>query len=240
MKATTLAVFGVLTLLCNLQVMSQNPLTTKDEATARLTRYEIKQEYQEPFRKALSDYVRQALSSESNIMAEAYYEQEDPTVLWLIERWISKKEMDKFGMTIVSLNEAILVKPARVYAIKDLEPLTKRQWRRTAKTEDQPLTVMLFVDAKKGTQQRFKTIYHKAMPQFRSEPGVVTYQISEIEGDNCQFVTYEKFRNKDAFTYHLNFPPIRPVVRYLETSIKKTPFQQGLHNLIEFAPLTRE
>jgi quinol monooxygenase YgiN len=131
-------------------------------------------------------------------------------------------------------------KPVEIYTLKDLEPLTKQQWRKTAKAEDQPLTIMLFVDAKPGTQESFKTIYHKAMPLFRSEPGVVTYQLSEIEGDGTRFLTYEKFRSEEAFQYHLKFPPIQPVLDYLNTSIKKPPFQNGIHNLVEFAPLTRE
>jgi quinol monooxygenase YgiN len=238
MKATTPAVFGALILLCSLYVTAHRQRPAEAVATARLTRYELKPEYQEQFRKVLSDYVKHALAEESNIMAEAYYEQEHPAVLWLIERWASKKEMGKLNKAIV--DESALAKPAKVFQVKDLEPLTKQQWRRTAKSKDHPLTVMLFVDAKKGTQQSFKTIYHKAMPQFRSEPGVVTYQLSEMEGDDTQFVTYEKFRSDEAFQYHLKFPPIQPVIDYLNTNIKKPPFQQGLHNLIEFAPLTRE
>lgn len=238
MKANPLAVFGALALLCTHCVTAQDSLPAT--VAARLTRYELKSECREHSRKLLGNYVNQALASESNIMAEAYYEQEDPAILWLIERWTNKMEMEQFSKRTASLTGVALAKPARVYDVKDLEPLTRQQWRRTAKTEDQPLTVMLFVDAKEGTQQDFKTIYHQAMPQFRSEPGVITYQLSEIEGAGSQFVTYEKFRNREAFTYHLNFPPIKPVVQYLETSIKKPPFQQGLHNLIEFAPLLRE
>lgn len=239
MKATTL-VFGTLALLCSLRVTAQQLHPPKPPAVARLSRYELKPGYLAPFRKTLSDYVTLALTRESNIMAEAHYEQEDTTVLWLIERWNSREDMEQLSKTAISLDEAALAKPARIYMVTDLEPLTQQQWRRTTKTEDQQLTIMLFVDTKEGSQQHFKTIYHQAMPQFRSEPGVVTYQLSEIEGDNTLFVTYEKFRSKDAFSYHLNFPPIRPVVQFLETSIKNPPFQQGLHNLIEFAPLTRE
>jgi len=78
------------------------------------------------------------------------------------------------------------------------------------------------------------------MPQFRSEPGVINYQLSQLEEDGTQFVTYEKFRNEDAFQYHLNFPPIQPVIDYLNTSIKKQPFETGLHRLIEFAPVIRQ
>ena len=94
---------------------------------------------------------------------------------------------------------------------------------------------MLFVDSKVGTEANFKAVYHRAMPQFRSEPGVINYQLSQLEEDSSQFVTYEKFRNEDAFQYHLKFPPIQPVIDYLNTSIKKQPFQTGLHRLIEFA-----
>jgi quinol monooxygenase YgiN len=239
MKAKTSAIFGTLTLVYGLlYAATHNPGPA--QTVAMLTRYEVKPAYLDQFRKVLDDYVIQALSSESNIMAEAYYEQEKPNVLWLIERWTSKKDLESLHMAGISLDEMTQTKPVEIYTLKDLEPLTKRQWRRAAKKEDQPLTIMLFVDAKKGTQENFKTIYHRAMPQFRGEPGVVTYQLSEIEGDATRFVTYEKFRSEGAFQYHLKFPPIKPVLDYLNTSIKKPPFQDGIRNLVEFAPLARE
>lgn len=68
----------------------------------------------------------------------------------------------------------------------------------------------------------------------------MTYQLSQFKEDSTQFVTFEKFRSNDAFQYHLKFPPIQPVIDYLNMSIKKQPFQDGIHNLIEFAPLSRE
>jgi len=229
MKATIIIVLGALILLCSLYA------TAKHRAgfTARLIRYELKPGYQAQFRKAVSRYVKQAIADKSNVMAEAYYEQESTQVIWLIERWSGKKAMPKF-------DEAGLVKAATTYQLKDLEPLTKQQWRKTSRIEDKQLTIMLFVDAREGTEEQFKEIYHRAMPQFRSEPGVVTYQLSAIEGADTRFVTYEKFRSQEAFAYHLDFPPIKPVVSFLESSIKNSPFQQGLHHLIEFAPLTRE
>jgi putative intracellular protease/amidase/quinol monooxygenase YgiN len=218
---------------------------TSSESIAKLTMYEVTENVSESFKKALKDYVTASLSSKENIMAEAFYEQEKPTILWLIERWNGKKQLEDFSKktqakALQSLTEKALKTAPKIYYVKDLEPLTKEQWRKTSKKEDDQLVIMLFVDGKKGTEQHFKDTYHIAMPQFRSEPGVVTYQLSEIEGDQTQFVTYEKFRSNDAFQYHLNFPPIKPVIEYLETNIKKPPFQNGLHNLIEFAPMTRE
>ena len=244
MKANTFLIvtpFIVLLSLCSLPVMASQDTPV----VAKLTRYEVKQEYLETFRKVLSDYVLSSIPVESNIMAEAYYEKENPSILWLIERWVSNDEWKKFNnnaasKAVMRLAEKALVKPFKSIHVKDLEPISKQQWRRTANTVDSPLTIMLFVDAKPGTQEVFKDVYHVAMPQFRGEPGVVTYQLSALEEDDTQFVTYEKFRSNEAFQYHLNFPPIKPVIDYLHSSIKKQPFQDGIHQLVEFAPLIRE
>lgn len=216
----------------------------KDAAT-KMTQYEIKHPYHEQFRKVLRDYVHHSVNMESNIMSEAYYERDNPNLLWLIERWESRDELNKsnagiYFKTIETLSKEALVQPSRLFYMEDLAPLSKHQWKTAPKKQDSPLTVMLFVDAKPGTQEAFKDIYHAALPQFRSEPGVITYQLSQLKDDDTQFVTYEKFRNDEAFQYHLKFPPIQPVLDYLETSIKKPPFQSGLHHLIEFAPLIRE
>lgn len=238
-------------------VTGQNPQSAKavgeavlsalqrQQAVARLTRYEVKPEYQNQFKKAIRDYVSYAIDIESNIMAEAYYEQENPSILWIIERWGSIEEWMKAksntqSQAVSRLAEMALLTPIKSISIKDLETLSKQQWRKTANVADSQLTIMLFVDAKAGTQQRFKDVYHVAMPQFRSEHGVITYQLSQLEEDDTQFVTYEKFRSNAAFQYHLNFPPIQPVIDYLNSSIKKQPFQNGLHHLIEFAPLIRQ
>ncbi len=217
----------------------------KTEMFGRLTRYAVKPDYQEQFRRSLSDYVSQALALESNIQAEAYYERDNQLVLWLVERWRNRNELERFGKSsqsraIDSLKGEALSMNAETYYVTDLEPISKQQWRRAAKAEDHPLTQMLFVDSKEGTQDAFKGTYHVAMPQFRSEPGVVTYQLSQVLGKDTKFVTYEKFRSEEAFQYHLKFPPIKPVIDYLHTSIKEQPFEKGLHTLVEFAPLTRD
>lgn len=211
----------------------------------RLTRYSVKPVSEDAFRKALADYVTQARDEEGNIQAEAFSEQDKTTILWLIERWKDRNELQRFdgsaqAKAIDALMSEALDAKEETYHVKDLEPLSKEQWRRVPRAEDQPLTVMLFVDSKPGTQQAFMDTYHVAMPPFRSQPGVVTYQLSRVQGEDTKFVTFEKFRSKDAFQRHLDFPPIKPVLTYLETSIQKQPFQAGLHLLVEFAPAERE
>ncbi|MCF0068831.1 antibiotic biosynthesis monooxygenase [Dyadobacter sp. CY261] len=218
---------------------------TVEPIVARLTRFEVKQEREQEFRKILTEAVSFAMTLEGNIMVEAYHEVDQPLVLWFLERWVGPEDLEKFsksnqGRSLEAMRKEALIKPPKTYVLRDLESLTKQQWRAVPRREDKPLTVMLFVDARVGTQQQFKDTYHIAMPKFRGETGVVTYQLSEIEGDGTQFVTYEKFRNPDAFQYHLNFPPVKPVIEYLESNVKHPPFQNGLHNLVEIAPMTRE
>lgn len=212
------------------------------ETVVVLTKYDVKESYREQFQEALKNYVTQALVNQNNIMAEAYAEQEHPLVFWVIERWNGKSDFEKIRetkafKTIAALAKSALSKPAQKIHLRDLEPLSKKQWRTVARASDKPLTIMLFVDAKRGTEKRFMEVYHEAMPRFRSEPGVINYQLSQLEEDSTQFVTYEKFRNEAAFQYHLNFPPIQPVIDYLHTSIKKQPFETGIHRLIAFAPV---
>jgi quinol monooxygenase YgiN len=241
LKNEVLIVVGILMTLAN----SNHVQAQKTEVIGRLTRYEVKPAYQQNFRRSLSDYVLQALDEEGNIQAEAYYERHKESVLWLIERWRNRNELERFGKSSQSraiefLKGTALSMDAETYYVTDLEPILKLQWRRPARAEDHPLTQMLFVDSKEGTQDAFKVTYHVAMPQFRSEPGVVTYQLSQVLGEDTKFVTYEKFRSEGAFQYHLKFPPIKPVIDYLHTSIKEQPFEKGLHTLVEFAPLARE
>lgn len=249
-------ILTMLFLLCQTNPKAQHPYdrvvvesirdrSINNDFAARLTRYDVKPDHQAAFRKVVSDYVGRSLLQEGNVLSEAYYEQDDPSVLWIIERWNSKVELEKAGKSfesqaIESLEKTALSKSAKRIDVKDLEPISRQQWRNVVRKTDDPITIMLFVDAKAGTERNFKAVYHTAMPQFRSEPGVITYQLSQLETDSTQFVTYEKFRNEDAFQYHLKFPPIQPVIDYLDTSIKKQPFQAGLHRLIEFAPLIRK
>lgn len=202
-----------------------------------ITRYEIQDNAKDQIAKALNTYVQQALANENNIIAEVFQEQQHASVLWLVERWNNKDKFENFSQSIeikhlLTLPKTVFIQPVKTYHLKDLAPLSKSEWRKAPAKDDNPIVIMLFVDSKKGTEDEFTKLYDTAMPKFRSEPGVIAYGLAQFENDRTQFVTYEKFRNEDAFKYHLNFPPIQPVLDYLNTSIKKQPFQTGLHRLV--------
>ncbi|MFT3935121.1 MAG: antibiotic biosynthesis monooxygenase [Chitinophagaceae bacterium] len=235
-KKTTPVVASLL-----LNVFSLQAQVADSNAAGRLIRYEVKPEYYETFRKLAGDYVHYALGNSANLLAEAYYQQDAPSTLWIIERWANTTARNKSSNSaqfkaLEALSATALVQPPKTIYVQDLEPLVKKEWRKKPGKNDQPITIMLFVDSKPGTENNFKDVYQEAMPKFRSEAGVINYQLSQFENDSTQFVTYEKFRNEDAFQYHLGFPPIQPVIDYLNTSIKQKPFQTGLHRLVAFAP----
>lgn len=212
------------------------------DPVVRLIQYKVSPAYQATFRNALGGYVYSSLKAAGNIMTEAYYEESDSTILWIIERWNDQRSLERndesnAAKAIVDVMQHALVTPADTIIMRDLEPLARAAYHKAPNANDHPLTIMLFVDAKQGTEDDFKKLYHTAMPAFRSEAGVLTYQLSQVIADKTKFVTYEKFRSEEAFQYHLQFPPVKPVVQYLRTSIKEQPFEKGLHRLIEFAPL---
>ncbi|GAB3960438.1 hypothetical protein GCM10028805_57960 [Spirosoma harenae] len=213
-------------------------LHEKAESVAvKITKYPIKSAYQKSFRKAVTTYVRNSLDAKDNIMSEVYYERESPATLWVIERWsnqaaLTANNQRQPAKAIQRMVSQATSSPVETIMVRDLEPIPKGSWRKTPNPEDRPFTIMLFVDAKNGTENKFKEIYHKAMPQIRGESGIVTYQLSQRTDDDTKFITYEKFRNQEAFQYHLKFAPLKPVLDYLHSSIKSPPFEKGLHNLI--------
>lgn len=244
-KALLYSLLIALTLITTGHWTSSAYARTSNEPANLLTRYKAENGHVKIFRRELRKYVRRAVRKDHNIMAEGYYEAENPSVMWVIERWNNKAALDKnrkrINYKIVKLlSKKKLTQPATEFYVRDLEPLSKKEWQREAAKEEKPITIMLFVDSKAGTEDNFKEVYHTAMPQFRSEPGVINYQLSQFVNDKMQFVTYEKFRSEEGFQYHLKFPPIQPVIDFLNTSIKKQPFQSGLHRLVMFAPMKRK
>lgn len=218
-------------------MMPQEPAA----AIVKLTKYPLKAGHGGQVHSVLEKYVLTALKQKDNLMAEAYYERENPDILWLIERWKSKNSYDHSRSTEAFRNLTAIIPEhlqdsVEMSTYRDLEPLSQSAWRKQPNDTDKSFTVMLFVDALAGTQDEFISRYHVAMPKFRTEKGVVTYGLSQNIDDQTKFITYEKFRNEEAFQFHLKFEPVKPVLDFLEHSIKKPPFQNGIHNLILFSP----
>lgn len=214
-----------------------------DEQVSMLRKYVVKDNATTSFRQAVDIYTRKAWDADGNILAEGYFERGKGNIIWIIERWASDSLANKFwnGDAGKALLKAMRIAKAtsdEVIEVKDLEPIAKATWRKQPNTTDSAFTAMLFVNAKPGTGAEFKKRYHIAMPKFRSEAGVVTYQLSQIKGSDTRFVTYEKFRGNGAFQYHLKFPPIEPIIQFLHNSIADPPFEKNLHSLIQFTPFT--
>ena len=81
--------------MCFLQISTYARAQDANKAVVVLTRYEIKKEYEEKIREVLRMYVEDAIATKSNIMAEAYHEEENLLILWTIERWNSQNDLQK-------------------------------------------------------------------------------------------------------------------------------------------------
>lgn len=210
--------------------------------TAVLTQYHVKPSFQDTFREALSIYILSSLRGTGNIMAEAHYEKGDPCILWVIERWRNKDlynrhKKSRAAKVVNDLSKTGLAFPIEVIFIRDLELLSKATRRDASSIHDLPLIIMLFVEVKAGTEEHFKSVNQVVLPAFRDEPGILAFQLSQELDHTTRFIVYKKFRNQDAFQYHLQDPTIEPVIRFLQTSIKDPPFEKGYHYLIQFSPV---
>ncbi|SFO32680.1 Quinol monooxygenase YgiN [Chitinophaga sp. YR627] len=204
----------------------------KNEQTAVLTQYHVKTSYQDQFFKVLSQYTLSSIASTGNVMAEAYYERGDVCVMWIIERWNCRIAYEKHKSSIAAKAIGALVKvgivePVKNFFLQELEIFSKEISR-------DALTILLFIDVRPGTEERFKSINRDLMPVIRRAPGVLLFQLSQIVAHKTRFVVYKKLRNWDTFQYHLKEPALAPLMQFLQTSIAVPPFENGYHHLIQF------
>jgi len=210
--------------------------------TAVLKQYHVKASFQDKFLEAMRVYIFSSISARGNIMAAAYYEKGDSNTMWIIERWGNRTSYRYNSKTaaaklISNLSKTGLAAPVETIFIKDLEFFSKKMWRMAPKAHDQPITVMLFVDVKPGTEHHFLSLNQRAMSAFRNEPGGLIFQFSQLLSHKTRFIVFKQFSNWDAFQYHIKDPAQAPVIKFLQTFIKEPPFERGYHRLIQFAPL---
>lgn len=213
-------------------------------ATVLLTRYHIKASYQDEFLQVLSEYVFSCRETAGNVMVEAYCEQGDASIVWIMERWSSTafyKDNKKSTATklVDDLAKTGLVTPVETIFLKDLELLFKADGQKEM-IQDEPLSILLFVDVKSGSEDYFRLINRSVMKEFRTRPGVLIFRLSQVLNEKTRFVIFKKFVDRKAFQNHLKAAGLKPVIKFLQTSIKEPPFEKGYHHLIEFAPLIRE
>lgn len=208
-----------------------------------LTQYQVQTSFQAMFTAILSAYVFSSLKAAGNIMAEAYYEQGDTTVIWVMERWRSADfyNSNRGSGAAGAVNAFTETGDALLREVLLMEDLVLfyGEFRKAPATGAPPLSVMLFIDVKTGAEEEFRQINQAAMPAVQQEEGLLTFQLSQVVDHKSQFVVFKKFYNREALQHHLKSPAIAPVIRFLQTSIKEPPFEKAYHHLIEFAPLYR-
>ncbi|MBO9567166.1 MAG: hypothetical protein J7621_30615 [Niastella sp.] len=207
-----------------------------------LTRYYVKNSCRDRFLQVLSGYVLHSLQTTGNIMTEAYYEKGDPCMLWVFERWDNralyvKSRRSDMAKAVRALTKTALVSHPETLFIQDTEPLSIEDFQYTTESNDEPITIMLFVDVKAGTEDLFRSMNRAVKQASLTAPDVLIFLLSQLCYHKTRFIIYKKVRNWEAFRHHLKDPTLEPVLQFLQTSIKDPPFEKGYHYLIQFAPL---
>ncbi len=209
--------------------------------TIVLTKYHVKTSWQEKFAEVLVEYVFNSLSAPGNIIAEAYYENGEPCIMWTMERWNNQtfyndNKRSVAGKAVNALTKTGLASPVEVIFIKELKLFSKEVSGIGLPTSDQPVTIMLMIDVQAGTQDYFKSINHDLALAMHSEPGVLVFQFGQVFYHKTRFIIWKKFHSWEVFHYHLRSPALESVMKFLQTSVKDPPFEKGYHHLIPFPP----
>lgn len=218
-----------------------NGWSTGKSVIVVLTKYHTKTACQHKFLELLSAYVFRSLKAGGNVMSEAFYEKGDLCTIWVIERWSSyvwykkNKESGEAGV-ISALTKTGLEFTVETIFLKDLL-LFSNGSSLEPKINDRQITIMLFVDLKSGTEDYFRSVSQGLMPIFRGSPGVLLFQLSQVIYMKTRFIVCKKFRDWDAFRYHLKDPALQPMITFLQHAVKEPPYEKGYRYLVQFAPL---
>ncbi|MDF2187922.1 antibiotic biosynthesis monooxygenase [Paraflavitalea sp. CAU 1676] len=206
-----------------------------------MTRYQVKAARQDEFMQVLRGYVSSSLLEAGNVMAAAYSEHGDPSVIWVVERWTNKEYYAKNGKSPAAQAVTLLARTglsARVEKmyLKDLGLFSGSDVHRVAAGVENPLIIMLIVDVKRKEEDQFRLINHAAIATLGAEPGLLSFRFSQDCNRKGRFVIHKEFHDRQAFQSHLKNPGIAPVIRFLQHSVRKPPFEKKYHHLIELAP----
>ncbi|MCF6405209.1 antibiotic biosynthesis monooxygenase [Chitinophaga filiformis] len=207
-----------------------------------LTKYHAKTAYQHEFLEGLSAYVFSSLEATGNIMSEAFYEKGDFCIMWVMERWgnydfYKKNRRSSEAGVVRHLAKTGLITAVETVFLKDLLLFSLARSRNPLKENDRQITVMLFIEVKSGAKNYFRSIKQAIISVFRDKPGMLHFQLSRVRCFRRRFIVCKKFRDWDAFQYHLKDPALQPVITFLQSAVKEPPYEKGYHHLIQFAPL---
>lgn len=98
------------------------------------------------------------------------------------------------------------------------------------------VTLVVTFETKPGSEKNFKQLMLPHIQRSRAEAGCLIFNLHQTEKNPTTFVLYEKWKDQEAFDRHLQ-KPYTLEVREVRQPLLAKPFQDGLVELIDLAPV---
>jgi autoinducer 2-degrading protein len=72
-----------------------------------------------------------------------------------------------------------------------------------------PFTILVFIQVKEGSEEKFETAFAKAIAGTRKEKGNLVYQLNRDVKKPGHYCVYERWQNLDALDAHLKSPHLK-------------------------------
>ncbi|MBC7883790.1 MAG: antibiotic biosynthesis monooxygenase [Anaerolineae bacterium] len=181
--------------------------TANNPPITMLVTFKTKPEMTNAFQKALLHDLVNARKELGCITMQLFVDKNDSSILFFFERWQNQSALDNhFAQTytkaVLELAETALISPMEILYMEDLAPLSAEGIQGSSHEEDSVDLVVIF-EVKAEGQERFKAQFLNSVKYSRPEPGCVSFHIHAVKEINSKFVLYERWRNQEAFDFHL-------------------------------------
>jgi len=78
-----------------------------------------------------------------------------------------------------------------------------------------PFTLVVVVNVKEGSAERFETAFAKALKATRKEKGCITYDLNHDSQNTNRFVVYERWKSLAALERHMKTDHIKALLEVL-------------------------
>jgi quinol monooxygenase YgiN len=216
----------------NTTTTSSSPEMTADgDQIVMLVTFKVKSEMRSTFKQALLDDVSNARQESGCISMVLFEAKDDPGILFLFERWQNQSALDNhfaqpYTKAVLGLAEMALTSPMQILYVEDLVPLPVKDLQ-SSNVNPEGVDLIVLFEVKEGMDERFKEQFLNSVRHSRPELGCEAFHIHAVRGDDSKFVLYERWRNQEAFNFHLAQPYTQELFDSFGSTLVK-PVEDGL------------
>ncbi len=176
-----------------------------------LSKFSVKPDYKEVFKKAMLENQELVKQEEGNLEMRLFVEKNDPTSFFVYGRTINQEALNIHSKLVEErgiagkMVDALQEQPT-TWFLGENKPLPDHDSKQ-ANPEDDEVIIFFIFDAKAGYQNKLIAQFEKHVTHTRKEQGNILFDFYTINDTHTKYVVYERWRNEDAvWKTHMSQP----------------------------------